>query len=310
VRSVLLRSLATTALFCITAAGANAQQVPDPDFNPPIPNPEFDPGEGPLVLVDAAHNNFHTADGRYGAFARLLERDGYVVGSNEQPFTRAVLSRGAVMVIANAIADENVGDWVLPTPSAFTDGEIDAVVDWVSRGGSLLLIADHMPIAGNAEALAAAFGLRFYNGFAFDEDGGGAVLFSRAAGTLRETPVSNGRHRGERVDSIATFTGQAFRVDPGVEAEPLLVLPDGYTVWLPEVAWEFSDATPRVSGAHLLQGALLRYGEGRLAVFGEAAMFSAQLAGPNRTPMGMSRPEAAQNPQLVLNVIHWLTDRY
>ena len=309
-RSVALRSLAAAALLCAPTTGALAQQVPDPDFDPPIPHPEFEPGVGPVVLVDAAHNNFHTADGRYGAFARLLERDGYVVESNEQPFTRAVLARGAVMVIANAIADENVEDWVLPTPSAFTPGEIEAVVDWVSRGGSLLLIADHMPIAGNAEALAAAFGLRFYNGFAFDGSGSGQMQFSRSSGTLRSTPVSNGRNRGERVDSVATFTGQAFRVDPGVDAQPLLVLPEGVTVWLPPEAWVFSDSTPRVPGAHLLQGAIVRHGEGRVAVFGEAAMFSAQLAGPNRQPMGMSRPEAAQNPQLVLNVIHWLTDRY
>jgi len=215
-----------------------------------------------------------------------------------------------VVVISNAIADENVEDWALPNPSAFSPGEIDAVQDWVRWGGSLLLIADHMPLAGNAEALAAAFGLRFYNGFAFDQEGSGAVVFSRAAGTLRAHPVANGRSRGERVDSVATFTGQAFRIDPGVDATPLLVLPEGYTVLLPEVAWEFSDVTPRVSGAHLLQGALIEYAEGRVAVFGEAAMFSAQLAGPDRTPVGMSRPEAAQNPQLVLNVIHWLTDRY
>jgi hypothetical protein len=78
---------------------------------------------------------------------------------------------------------------------------------------------------------------------------------------------------------------------------------------LPTVAWEFSDATPRVSGAHLLQGAAVEHGSGRLAVFGEAAMFSAQLAGPDRRPMGMNRPDAAQNYQLVLNVLHWLTGR-
>ena len=42
-------------------------------------------------------------------------------------------------------------------------------------------------------------------------------------------------------------------------------------------------------------------------MFGEAAMFSAQLAGPNRGPMGMNDPAAAQNPQFMLNVLHWLT---
>jgi len=51
----------------------------------------------------------------------------------------------------------------------------------------------------------------------------------------------------------------------------------------------------------------MRVGKGRVAVFGEAAMFSAQLAGPNKAPMGMNAPIAAQNPQFLLNVMHWLS---
>jgi hypothetical protein len=44
-----------------------------------------------------------------------------------------------------------------------------------------------------------------------------------------------------------------------------------------------------------------------VAVFGEAAMFSAQLAGPARMPMGMNHPLAKQNTQFALNVMHWLS---
>jgi hypothetical protein len=36
-------------------------------------------------------------------------------------------------------------------------------------------------------------------------------------------------------------------------------------------------------------------------------MFSAQLAGPARAPMGMNHPLAKHNPQFVLNVMHWLS---
>jgi hypothetical protein len=36
-------------------------------------------------------------------------------------------------------------------------------------------------------------------------------------------------------------------------------------------------------------------------------MFSAQLAGAERRPMGMNDPRAGQNPQFVLNVMHWLS---
>ena len=107
--------------------------------------------------------------------------------------------------------------------------------------------------------------------------------------------------------SVTTFTGQAFRVDPDVPVEPLLVIPEGPDVLLPSVAWEFSDATARVPAANLLQGALVEHGEGRIAVFGEAAMFSAQLAGPEQRPMGMNHPMAAHNYRFALNVLRWLT---
>jgi hypothetical protein len=43
--------------------------------------------------------------------------------------------------------------------------------------------------------------------------------------------------------------------------------------------------------------------------FGEAALFSAQLAGPQQRPVGMNAPGAEQNPQLLLNLIHWLDRR-
>jgi len=51
----------------------------------------------------------------------------------------------------------------------------------------------------------------------------------------------------------------------------------------------------------------MRLGEGRVAFFGEAAMFSAQLAGLPGQPMGMNNPAAAENVQFLLNVIHWLS---
>jgi len=300
---------ALVLLFGSTISGV-AQQVADTAYAPPIDAPEYEAGDGPTVLIDAAHLNFHTADGRYLAFARLLRRDGYTVESNHEPFTSAVLDRADILVIANALNEQSREGWApLPNLSAFTDAEVTAVERWVREGGSLLLIADHMPIAGHAEALAAAFGLRFQNGFALDSAGNGRVTFRRGDGSLRSSVVANGRHPAERVDSVTSFTGQAFRVDPHVDAEPLLVLPEGYTLFLPEVAWEFSQSTPRVPAAYLLQGTLVRHGRGRVAAFGEAAMFSAQLAGPQRAPMGMNEPAAGQNYRFALNVLHWLSGR-
>jgi hypothetical protein len=296
--------LATLAL----AAASNAQQIADPDYAPPIEQPRYESGRGPKVVIDAAHRNFHTADDRYAPFAALLRRDGYRVESGTEPFAAAPLGGIDVLVISNAMHEQSEADWApLPNLSAFTQQEIVEVEKWVRDGGSLLLIADHMPLAGHAEALAAAFGVRFQNGFAFAVGRNGLITFRRADGTLPPSVAADGRGGSERVDFVTTFTGQAFRVDPGIDADPLLIMPIGSELLLPEVAFEFSERTPRISAANLLQGALVRHGAGRVAVFGEAAMFSAQLAGPERRPMGMNAPDARENYRYALNVLHWLS---
>ena len=304
-----MRILMLVGLTCaaLTAGPAAAQQVPDSAFAPPIARPAFAEGAGPLVLVDEAHTNFHTTDGRYYAFSQLLRRDGYVVRGLREPFTRRELGDARVLVIANALHARNDPDWVLPTPSAFTPEEIAAVEAWVREGGSLLLIADHMPFPGAAHDLAAAFGVWMGNGFAFDStEQGSTMRFARGDGSLADHPVTRGRDAAERVDSVFAFTGQAFRLT-AADAEPVMTLGRGTVLLLPQVAWQFSSLTPRIGAEGLLQGAVLRHGRGRVAVFGEASMFSAQRAGPQRQPMGMNDPRAPRNVQFLLNVMHWLT---
>lgn len=282
----------------------NAQQVADTEYKPPIAKPAYPNGKGPLVLLDEAHFNFHTATGRYLAFAELLRRDGYVVRGSTAKFTKEALKAAKILVIANALNERNGGgDWTLPTPSAFTDEEIAAVREWVQRGGALLLIADHMPFAGAAEKLGAAFGIKFTNGYVRDETSG-ADVFQRTDDSLRNHPITNGRSAAEKVEAVATFTGSAFQVP---KAQPLLMLGASYVSWLTSTAGQFPPTTPRESVSGWLQGAVFQAGKGRVAVFGEAAMFSAQLAGPNRNPMGMNAPLAKQNYQFLLNVMHWLS---
>src|SRR5215203_5186946 len=214
-----LSLIVTSVLFALSA---NAQQVADTSFKPPIPDPAHRLGRGPVVLLDEAHYNFHTAEGRYKPFSELLRRDGYVVKASRLKFSRASLRGGRILVIANPLAERNRTDWSLPTPSAFSEEEVEAVRDWVKGGGSLLLIADHMPFPGAAGTLASAFGIRFSNGYARDEKGQGPMLFKLSDGSLKEHQITRGRADAERVTSVATFTGSAFQVEG--DAQPLLVL--------------------------------------------------------------------------------------
>jgi hypothetical protein len=289
----------------ISCGAAGPQQVADPDFTPQIKKPAHEQGRGPAVCIDEAHFNFHTAAGRYAPFADLLRRDGYEVKPSASKFGGASLSGCRVLVIANALGERNQSNWSLPIDPAFNDEEVAAVAEWVNGGGSLFLIVDHMPMPGANQKLADAFGVRFSNGFALIPDVKTPMIFKRADGLLADHPVTNGRHKDEHIDAVATFTGSAFRVDKG--GEPILVLGPQVVSLEPEVAWQFTPETTRIEVKGWLQGATLRPGKGRVAVFGEAAMFTAQVAGPQKMKIGINAPEAPQNAQFLLNVMHWLT---
>ena len=73
----------------------------------------------------------------------------------------------------------------------------------------------------------------------------------------------------------------------------------------PDIPWEIDANTPTISVAGWFQGAVKRFYDGRLAVFGDATMFSAQLK-RDGTPMGMNSDAGKQNLQFLLNVLHWL----
>jgi hypothetical protein len=281
-----------------------SQQISDTAYHPVIQNPAYEPGKGPVVFIDEGHHNFHTKEGRYKAFSNLLERDGYVVKEYTGEFGKKELSGGKILVISNALNKKNEEDWYLPTPSAFTKAEMAAVRDWVHDGGSLFLIADHMPMAGAAKDLAAEFGFEFTNGFVLDTVSGGPASFSLKEKSLVESMITKGRDSSESVDQIVSFTGQGFNIP--ADATPVLVFNKNFVNMLPDTAWVFTEETPKFNAEGLSQGAYKSYGKGKVAVFGEAAMFTAQLAGPEQRRMGMNSEIAPQNYKLALNVIHWL----
>lgn len=299
-----------SALYLYAPTATADSQVGDEEWMPTVTSPEYLPGEGPLVLVDAGHGNFHTIDGRYAAFADLLKLDGYRVQSATGAVTAESLSNAGVFVISNAILGGHDAEWTLPIHSAFTAEEIAVIADWVDSGGSLLLIADHMPFPGATAELAETFGVVFYNGFAMQpRPRGGTLTFTRDSGSLADHAITRGRSDSEKITSLTSFTGQAFRIVSGMQ--PLMFMPDDWHVLMPVEAWEFDASTPSVSARGLVQGGAMQHGKGRVAVFGEAAMFTAQTSvrdGEVRR-MGMSHPAAPENAQFVLNVLHWLSGR-
>lgn len=302
IRIILLLSL------CWPFQQLTAQQLPDTLFQPQLVAKAYPNDDGPSVFIDQGHANFHTKDHRFAPFAKLVASDGYQVQGYENDFTAEGLAPVKILVISNALAADASAPFVVPTESAFSKTEIGVLKKWVKNGGSLFLIADHMPFAGAAAELAKAFGFHFYDGFLMDKQSGGILDFSRSNKLLSDHFISNGRSAEEKVTSVRSYTGQAFKIPK--KAVSILNLDEEQYLLMPDTMWVFDDETPKIPADKFSQGAILSYGKGKVAMFGEAAMFTAQLAGPNQIKVGMNAAAANRNYQLLLNIIHWLDGQH
>lgn len=278
-------------------------QVADPNFNVKVERPAYQKN-GPKVLFDEAHNNFHTSTGRYKPFADLIAGDGYQITPNKQQFSSASLKGYRILVISNAIGAPRMNDAAASNP-AFSEQESDAVRDWVKAGGSLLLIADHAPMGSANQSLGKRFEVDMSKMYTVDqqnhdtESGNpGFIVYTRESGRLADHPITRGRNPGEQVNKIVTFTGQSLK-GPATSTA-FLKLADTAVDAMP------GQNTNPASAAGRAQGIAMKFGKGRVIVMGEAGMLSAQIVGPQRMPFGMNRP-GIDNRQLALNIMHWLS---
>ena len=63
---------------------------------------------------------------------------------------------------------------------------------------------------------------------------------------------------------------------------------------------------PVVQSGDKLQAALVRLGDGKVAFFGEAGMFTAQIAADWKSKMGMNNEQAQHNWKFVLQLMRFL----
>ena len=233
-----------------------------------------------------------------------------------------------MLIIANAIGGEwDAGAYARP---GFTEAEADAVRDWVTRGGSLFLVADHAPMGVAAENLARRFSVTMSKGFtedstAYFNTGGfsrSILLFSRSNGLLKDHPITRGR--GSRASgSTASSPSPASRSARLPGAQVVLALSDhafdhppptseqAAAAGNPGSAWRTAvQGLPTTSAKGRVLGLTMSVGKGRVIVLAEAAMLSAQAilnpAGARVGIMGMNVPGIG-NKQFALNALHWLT---
>lgn len=296
----------------IASPGVAQQQLTDPDFVPTVDRPAY-AADGPNVVIDGAHDNFHTVDGRYAPFAALLRADGYRVRGGTSTFDVDGLWGVDVLVIANAGPSEG--------GSPFSARETEALEAWVRSGGRLLLIADHAPFGVAAADLAARFGVGMGKGWTFEpaDNANGLtsqLVYSRANGRLGDHAITRGRGPDEAVETVTAFTGQSL-IAPEGAAVLMRLGPQAWEATTPQDAPAVLEAiragrsdNPAVHpAAGRAQGLAFAHGEGRVVVLGEAGMLSAQVVrwpdGRPDTRFGMN--VAPGNAQFGLNIMHWLT---
>ena len=301
------------------------QQIVDPDFKPVVERPAY-PRNGPTVAIDEAHSKFHTAAGQYKPFADLLTNDGYRVIASTRKFETGILAGIDVLVVSNARDLEALKAGNLASP-AFTERECDVVRDWVRKGGSLLLIADHAPFGHAAESLGKRFGVTMGKGWVFDRASTGGIttqlVFSNENGLLGVHPILRGRDASEQVKSIRSFTGQSLGVPVGTTILMKLSTtareaPTPDDLDAEAAAARSTDTSTGTIGSHSspvvgrAQGIAMTFGRGRVVVLGEAGLFSAQVVRftdrnqQREMKFGMNVP-GNDDRQFALNVLHWLS---
>ncbi|CAK0752786.1 conserved exported hypothetical protein [Gammaproteobacteria bacterium] len=156
--------------------------------------------------------------------------------------------------------------------------------------------------------------------------------FAAGDGELLDHPITRGRNASESIPFVTSFTGQSFTYQsvPGNGSITNLMALGKNTYTLnprSQDAYFGLDQTQSENNlvsealtnqtvptytavkkdtSDSLQGAALTIGAGKLVVFGEAGMFTAQIAADGKSQMGFNNPTAQYNQQFVLNTIHWL----
>ena len=261
------------------------------------------------MLFDEAHNNADTSLGRYKPFADLITSDGYRVMPGMRNFSKTALTGYDVLVIVNAAGPESKKD-----ASPFAEAECDAVRDWVTAGGALLIISDNAPFSAAVAKLSERFDVGLTNGYTVDTskynketEDQSELVFTRVDGLLGEHPINMGRDATERINRIISFSGTSLKGPKG--SVPFLKLADTAMDVLPPDRKPTPDnPSPdhrQVSAAGRAQGVALTFSKGRIVVLGEAAMLTAQVA-LRGFRFGMNLP-GIDNRQLALNIMHWLS---
>ena len=293
-------------LFTITS---QAQMYNDSSFNADVVHPKFKKGYGPKILIDAGHHNFVVELGLNKPLFDVASSDGYQIKIDSMQFTKEYLSNYNIVVIWPAMPFKFGSKNQVTDEITFTIDELDALHDWVSNGGSLLMFSEHAPIDKSVTPLFNKFGIQLSTGIVVDSLNSDTPIempswnhsflkFTSKNGLLNtEHPVTKGEKKNERVSNILTHGGGGLTGDGYTN-----ILKLSSSAMIKKWNGTMPTGTPN---SQCLAG---NFGKGKLVALGDCNGFGAMFikSGEYKLSSGM-QVSGYDWKQFVLNTLHWLS---
>ena len=288
---------------------SQAQMLNDSPFDANVVDPKFKKGYGPKILIDAGHHNFVVELGLNKPLFDVASSDGYQIKIDSMQFTKEYLSNYNIVVIWPAMPFKFGSKNQVTDEITFTTDELNALHDWVSNGGSLLMFSEHAPIDKSVTPLFNKFGIQLSTGIVVDSLNSDTPIempswkysflkFTSKNGLLNtEHPITKGEKKNERISNILTIGGSGLTGD-------------GYTNILKlsssAMIKKWNGTMP--SGTPNSQCLAGNVGKGKLAALGDCNGFTAMSlkSGGYKLSAGM-QVSGYDWKQFVLNTLHWLS---
>ena len=293
-------------LFTITS---QAQLYNDSSFNANVVHPKFMKGYGPKILIDAGHHNFLVEIGLIKPLFDVASSDGYQIKIDSMQFTKEYLSNYNIVVIWPAMPFKFGSKNQVTDEITFTIDELDALHDWVSNGGSLLMFSEHAPIDKSVTPLFNKFGIQLSTGIVVDSLNSDTPIempswnhsflkFTSTNGLLNtEHPITKGEKKNERISNILTYGGGGLTGDGYTN-----ILKLSSSAMIKKWNGTMPTGTPN---SQCLAG---NVGKGKLVALGDCNGFIAMnvKSGGYKLSAGM-HVSGYDWKQFVLNTLHWLS---
>jgi len=247
----------------------------------------------------------------------VASSDGYQIKIDSMQFTKEYLSNYNIVVILTAMpfkyGSEDFSLFFNGQKQAdvftFTTDELDALHDWVSNGGSLLMFSEHAPIDKSVTPLFNKFGIQLSTGIVVDSLNSDTPIempswkysflkFTSKNGLLNtEHPITKGEKKNERISNILTIGGSGLTGDVYTN-----ILKLSSSAMIKKWNGTIPSGTPN---SQCLAG---NVGKGKLVALGDCNGFTAMSlkSGGYKLSAGM-QVSGYDWKQFVLNTLHWLS---